>query len=572
MLRIRLFGGASIEAEDGPLSGPAAQRHRLALLALLAVAWPAGVSRDKLIASLWPERDARRARNLLSQAVHAVRKALGEEVVTSAGDELRFDREVVACDLLQFRAALAVGDDARAADLKRGPFLDGFFLPDAPGFEHWLDEQRARIAREHARALERLATGAEERCDSRSAAEWWHRLLELDPYSARAVIRLMDALASAGDRAEAIRLADAHGSLVRSEFGAEPNPDVVALADRLRRGKEAGSVTRPSRVDGVPPARLAAQLPAPGWALIGRDAESERLSDAWRIATTRGAHVAVISGEPGIGKTRLAEELFLRVRRNRIPAARTRSWAVEGRLAYAPVTEWLWSEALHARLAGLDPAWLAEVSHLLPGIRSGRSDIPEPEPLNDGWRRRRLFDALIQVIRVRQDPLLLLLDDLQWTDPDTLQWIHYLVRTEPDAPVLFVGTLRPGELSREHALPEMLLELRRRDQLTEIALGPLDRDAAGALASRVAGRDLSATETARLHRDTDGNPLFVIESVRAGLDEPSTAGGAAERDAVSYRSPVNAVIRARLARLSGPAHRLAGFAATIGREFTSDVL
>lgn len=231
---LKLFGSPSLEARSGPVSGPAAQRHRLALLALLAGFHPGGATRDKLAGYLWPEREDRRARNLLNQAVHVLRKVLGEEAILSFGDELRLDPGVVPCDVIAFEKALAAGEYERAVALHAGPFLDGFFLRDAPAFERWVEGERRRLRLAHRTALAALAEECADRDDVQAAVVWWRRLAAEDPYNSAATLRLMEALEAAGDRAGAIRQARVHALLLEQEFEAEPDPEVEALAERLR--------------------------------------------------------------------------------------------------------------------------------------------------------------------------------------------------------------------------------------------------------------------------------------------------------------------------------------------------
>ncbi|NIQ52860.1 MAG: hypothetical protein GWN71_05195, partial [Gammaproteobacteria bacterium] len=128
----------------------------------------------------------------------------------------------------------AAGDPRRAVELYTGPFLDGFFLPDAPGFEHWLSAERERLSRAHAGALEQLAEAASARGHGGEAVELWRRVVAHDPYSARTVLRLMEALEAAGNRAAALRQARDHSELLRADFGADPNPEVEALVERLQ--------------------------------------------------------------------------------------------------------------------------------------------------------------------------------------------------------------------------------------------------------------------------------------------------------------------------------------------------
>lgn len=250
-LSLNLFGAASLEGDQGPLTGPAAQRHRLALLALLAASPSRTVLREKLMATLWPERDADRARQLLNQAVYAVRKALGEEAIVSVGEELRLNPQVVHSDVIAFEEALASGDPERAVALYAGPFLDGFFLSDAPEFERWIDRERERLADAYAKALDTLAEAAEGRGDFMGAVAWWKARAAHDLYDSRVALRLMQALDASGNRAGALQHATIHQRLLQEEFGVEPPPEVLALAERLRSEPAAGMEADP---EGLRPA------------------------------------------------------------------------------------------------------------------------------------------------------------------------------------------------------------------------------------------------------------------------------------------------------------------------------
>jgi DNA-binding SARP family transcriptional activator len=215
------------------LGGTAAQPQSLALLTLLAVAGERGVSRDKVIALLWPECDAKRARHRLSQLCHALRRSLGD-IFSCASSEIRLDEARITSDVADFRDACAGGDSERAVACHGGPFLDGFFLNGAPEFERWVEGERTTFARGFTEALETLAIEAETRGDRGEAARWWSRLAEHEPLSSRVIIKLMSALAAHGDRAGALAQARRYEEGVGRELEAEPNPAVVALADRLR--------------------------------------------------------------------------------------------------------------------------------------------------------------------------------------------------------------------------------------------------------------------------------------------------------------------------------------------------
>ena len=234
MFTLRLLGGASLDGPDGPVTGRAALRQRIALLALLAVEHPRPISRDKLVAYIWPESGPDDARHLLRDSLYILRSALGDDSVLSTGDDLRLNSDRLACDLWKFETALA-GDDAEAAvGLYHGPFLSGFHLSDAEEFEPWAEGERSRLTRRYGQALELVAERKMRDGGPLQAVEWWARLAGEDPYNSRIALRYMQALEAAGDRAGALRHASAHSDLLRIELGAVPEDEVVALAERLR--------------------------------------------------------------------------------------------------------------------------------------------------------------------------------------------------------------------------------------------------------------------------------------------------------------------------------------------------
>jgi len=168
---LRLLGGLSLQAPDGSrLTGRAAHRHRLALLARLAVAAPARVSRETLSALLWPERDDASARRLLRVALHEMRQILGPEALPAVSTEVGLDLARLPADVHRFEALLARGDLAGAMAQYRGPFLHGFTLEGADGFNAWASAERTRLAALHAEAVAALARSVAEREGGASAA------------------------------------------------------------------------------------------------------------------------------------------------------------------------------------------------------------------------------------------------------------------------------------------------------------------------------------------------------------------------------------------------------------------
>ncbi|HTK53807.1 MAG TPA: BTAD domain-containing putative transcriptional regulator [Gemmatimonadaceae bacterium] len=236
MLYLKLFGGVAVEGPAGPLSGRAVQRHRLALLAILATcqARGRGSSREKLIAYLWPEADPERGRPLLSDSVYRINQAVGGEAIVAVGEELRLVDGMVSSDVADFERAVESGDRERAALLYAGPLVDGVYLVDGTEFERWLEGERTRLAGGYAETLDHLAQAAESKGAMADAVTWWRRLASHDPYSSRVAVALMEALAMVGDPGAAVRHAAIHTALLEHDLGVAPNASVVRLAERLK--------------------------------------------------------------------------------------------------------------------------------------------------------------------------------------------------------------------------------------------------------------------------------------------------------------------------------------------------
>ncbi len=243
MHQLRLFGGVHLENVPDLLSGRAAQRKRLALLGLLGVT-SRPVSRDRLIGLLWPEADEERARPLLASALYDLRRALGEDCITSAGDDLRLNPHRITTDAWQFEEAIAVRDWPRAAALYRGPFMDGLFVSGSVELERWIDDERRRFARSWAEALEKYAEELEQAGDQRAAAACWERLASAEPFSPRIAMRLMRSLAEAGEVQRAIDCARIYESRSRAEE-MRPDPAVAELAADLARRVTATRAAHP---------------------------------------------------------------------------------------------------------------------------------------------------------------------------------------------------------------------------------------------------------------------------------------------------------------------------------------
>jgi serine/threonine-protein kinase len=232
-LQLRTLGGLSLSRGTENLTGAVTQRLRLAILVLLGTAGEAGMSRDKLQAYLWAESDVRRARHVLNQLLYAQRRQVGEQSLFLGRKTLRLNPLLIWADVVAFEDALRRGDLEGAVALYRGPFLDGFFLKDAPEFERWADDQRAALARKAVAALTTLAERAGGAGDHRGAADWWRHAARVDPYDSRTALALVLALAAAGDRAGALVAARRHVEALRRDLGVAPGPAFEDAVSRL---------------------------------------------------------------------------------------------------------------------------------------------------------------------------------------------------------------------------------------------------------------------------------------------------------------------------------------------------
>jgi DNA-binding SARP family transcriptional activator len=240
MIRFRVLGRFGLERIDGPTGPAAEQRKPLALLTLLTMARSRGLTREKLVAFLWPESNEEASRNTLKQTLYSLRRdlAVDDLIVTGPAQALVINPAAASADVWTFEDAIDRGALEEAVDAYTGPFLDGFFLRGCAEFEQWAERERARLAALYAEALNQLAQAATQRGDHTQAVQWWRRLAVVAPLDSRVALRYMEALVASGDRSAAIVHASVHHALLREELGAAADPGIVAFADRLRNGSE----------------------------------------------------------------------------------------------------------------------------------------------------------------------------------------------------------------------------------------------------------------------------------------------------------------------------------------------
>jgi DNA-binding SARP family transcriptional activator len=610
-LRIDLLGRFRLALDGVPVRESVSSRGR-ELLALLVLEGGARLRRERVASRLWPDSSEEQSRTNLRRELHQLRRDLPQvewALETSDGQlGVRLD-DGVASDVQDVRAALARAGTARAAG--RGEVdgeiaaltaaaqsYGGDLMPEC--FADWVAPARDRLREDVVTGLRRLTALLEERRDLGEAIRWARRLTEIDALDEIAYRAQMRLHAAASERASALHAFHRCATLLERELGAEPEPETRALYREIlgERASDAGRL--PEAPDPRPPV---AHQTGEAWALVGRGDARVQLAGAWRAIAGRptpalarpmpatGPRVVCIVGEPGIGKSRLADEVAREAERG-ADVARSRAYAAEGQLSYAPVVDWLRSATVFPRLADLDPIWRAEIGRLLPEMAASATtaehfaepvrSAPPPPSDDDTYPRQRLFEAIARALLGGARPVVLVLDDLQWCDPETSALLHYLDRYEGGAPRLVVTTARGSELGDNDAAQRLLGALRQDGRLLEIELGPLSEPDVLALLQAAAGsaRDaVTAEMAARVHRLSEGNPLFAIEALRADLHrgearpDASAASDAALPGDLLARSPrVRAVLTARLDQLGPRARELSECAATIGRAFSYDVL
>lgn len=500
--------------------------------------------RSRLAFELWPDSDERQARTNLRKLLHDFRHSLPD-----FGEFVEIDNEVVRwiptgpseVDVLRFRDAMAAGDFELAARLYSGDLLPACY-------DDWVLDERAKLRAEAYGALVRLTEEAAGRDDHKAMIRHAQRITDLEPTDEAAVRIQMEAHLALGDRAAALRCYHRYAEVLHRELAVAPGEAIGAMYQQLRARK-------PNRdeVQGK-------DLPVAESPFVGRDLEWNQLIKAWNTAREGGSHLLLVTGEPGIGKSRLALELGRRVRADGHLVASARAYEAAGRLPWAPVIDLLRSDAIRSLIDTLDTVWRAELARLLPEVRDA-SQLSGPRQSGDQARRHRLFDAVSRAIIAGGRPRLLIIDDLQWCDAETIEVIGFVVRSGQTAPVLIVGTVRWEEIPPHHPLVGLVDALGHDQAVTTVSLDRLDEATTATLAARLRAEDTIDPKLAtKLWSETEGNPLFVIEALRAGISSDG-------RQAV-LTPTMRAVLRARLGQLTDGARRLAEVAAVVGRPFS----
>ena len=577
-LQLRLLGDFSLVYADRQVTNLNSMRLQ-SLLAYLALHRDVPQQRQHLAFLFWPDTTEAQARNNLRQLLHQLRQVFPEvEYFLSADTHMVCWRTTATFhfDVAEFEKALNEAAIAtqytdrlalQAALQQANSLYRGEFLPGC--YDEWLLPERERLRQRHLQTLEQLLSLFEMQGEISIAIRHAQRLLVLDPLSEDLYRRLMRLFALNNDRASALHVYHTCVTTLQREMGVDPDPATREVYERILQHETAA----PQTIIHQP---LLAVAPT----LIGREREWKALQEAWRATSSGAPRFVLMAGEAGIGKSRLAEEFLLWASQQGAVTAKTRSYAAEGQLSLAPVTDWLRSDGMRAPLRRLDAVWLTEVARILPELFTEQPALPRYESVTEYGQRQRFFEALARAILAPSQPLVLLIDDAQWCDQETLEWLHFLLRFDPMARLLVVGCAREEELPPHHALRTLLLHLRATAEVTEIALHPLDAAETAKLASQVAKQDLNTNQVMRLFQETEGYPLFVVETVRAGLEHVSASSSEADRlhrqlsleETRKLPPRVHAVLASRLQRISASAREFVELAAIIGREFPLDLL
>jgi DNA-binding SARP family transcriptional activator/predicted ATPase len=570
-LEISLLGPPRVRRAGQPVTFDT--RKATALLAHLALA-DRPRSRASLCTLLWPSRDPEHARGALRRTLSALRKSVGEEWIDSTGDSVALKAaDGLDVDVYRFRALAgeeaSLEDLVAAVELSRGELLEGFVLRDSPEFDAWQVYEADELLRELGSVLARLVAVVGARGDYSRAIAYARRWLELDRLHEPAHRELIRLYALNGDRAAALGQYRDCVRTLSQELGVGPVEETAALFEQVSEGTlaappEPAASGEATASEAVAVARAGFPEVLP---LVGRGDELGALVEAHRAADPHG-RLAVIEGEAGIGKTRLAGELMASAAAAGAVVLAARCHEDEAGLPYGPVVALL-GEALRAAPEAIardvPPQRLADASLLLPELASARSDLPQPVALSGPGAQARLLEGVAAVVGAAcRGPGLIFVDDVHAADEATLDVLAYLGRRLRTRPLLLAVGWRTEAVPPGHRLRRLATELSRSGEATVIALTRLDPADVAELVHFVRP-DGAADLEQRVYIESEGLPLFVAEYLAAVASGTDPAGA-------PVPSEMRGLLQSRLAGLGAMARQLVETAAVIGRSFGLDTV
>jgi len=600
-LQLYFLGTLDIRYDDRLLPKPPTLKSQ-SLLAYLILHRHRPQPRDRLIGLFWGDRPERKARHSLSTALWHIRRSLPyQELILSDPHTVQFDPQSdLWLDVEEFQVLsssvsgypslkpetvkLETKRLQRAVALYRGDFLDGFY-------DDWIINERYRLETLLLKALARLMVGHEARGEHDAALATALRLLGHDPLREDAHRLAMRAYCRLGRRNAALEQYHHCREVVLEELGAEPMVETTELYQAILEGQfevgpvhEALPVEMPAAIERAGRSPLDVMAPSK---MVGREQELAFLHQCWQGAQAKQGGLVLISGEAGVGKTRLMEEFANRLRWQGVRVLWGRCYEFERALPYQPLAEALRTVVptlMSDELAGF-PAWtLGEVARLVPEVleRCPELEVSATPSLEQEQSRR--FDGVTRFLAELSlhGALLVVLEDLHWASQSTLQLVHYLARHLADHRVLLVGTFRPEAIGLEHPLLALRRRLTREGLAKPLRLSRLSPEAVETMIVEMSGAGEAALPlTERLYQETEGNPFFLMEIVKAlfetgvvQLQEGVWTGDFARISEGEIPLPVSVseAIQARAHRLDENAQDALCLAAVLGREFDFELL
>ena len=575
-LQLTLFGGFEARTDSGALLRFRTRKTQV-LVAYLALETGASHPRAKLAAFLWGGVPDQQARDSLRHAFLDMRRVLGTAVpgaLVSCGDSVALDTARIDVDVARFERLIAAGSSTsvhQAMEIYRGELLDGIVLDEEP-FDRWVAERRQQVRALGIGALEKHLEVEVKDQRVEQAIVTAIRLLAFD-HTHEAVQRtLMRLYVQQGRRGTALRQYQSCAESLQRELGADPDPETRKLYEAILRDGAAGTLNRKphkesdSRVlsrDEAPSASGHRRTETP---LIGRTAELARLSGAVNEMCRGAGGCVFVTGEAGIGKTRLVTEVLLSVQ-TRARVLQARAHETERALPLG-----LWVDAL--RSAGtsfcldtayrIDPVWRRELACLVPELASGNE-----ETRARNVDERRLFEAVLNFLsRVAdQAPVLVALDDLHWADDASVRLLAFVVRRIATARLLIIATLREEEVEDGSKLRDDINQLVLASFASALEVRGLSQSDTFELVRRFAyrkgGGPPPAGANMQIWDSSRGNPFMIAEMVRA-MREGATLDASAP---LIFSDRVHQLVMARIQRLAQPLRAVLAVAAVIGREF-----
>ena len=575
-MEFRILGPLEV-VEDGRALGLGSRKQRV-LLALLLLHADEVVSRDRLIDDLWHGEPPAAAETTLRSHISRLRAALGASRLPGRAPGYRLvlapdELDAAQCErlLAEGRDALAQGRAAAAAErlrsalaLWRGsPLADVAYEPFAQGEITRLEELRLAVIEERIQAD--LALGRHADLVGELAA-----LVAEHPLRERLRGQLMLALYRSGRQADALASYRQGRRVLTGELGLEPSE---ALKDLQRAILAHDPSLQPPSQDPAEAAPLEGAAAGGAASFVGRESELRELLHGLDAALAGQGGLFLLGGEPGIGKSRLLDQLAARARERGAEVLVGRCWEAGGAPAY-----WPWVQALRAYVRSRDPELLrgqlgsgaSEIAKILPELNDLCGEIPAPRSSDPEGARFRFFDAAASFLRAASlsRPLVLVLDDLHAADAPSLLLLRFLAGTVADTRLLVVAAYRDVDPSLRDPLAEALAELRRQPVTRSLQLVGLPEADVRQFVSLTSGLAPAPHVVSSLYRATDGNPLFVGEMMRL-LRTEEMLESITDDDAWRRMVPegVREVIRRRLLHLSDNCGLVLVLASVLGREF-----